>query len=230
MAKVEKESEAPKLEAVEEALTRTEQFIEKNQKVIIIAIAAVILVVGGYLAYKKFIVEENEKTAHAQMFTAERYFEADSFKLALNGDGNADGFLTIIEDYGGTKSANLAKYYAGLCYYKSGDYEAALNYLEDFSAKDKMLSSISQGVIGDVYSDKDDYEKALKYYLKAADKNPNDFTSPLYLMKAARVYEFQKKYDKALELYERIQKEYPRSNEGANIQKYIAKVKTITGK
>jgi hypothetical protein len=51
------------------------------------------------------------------MMLAQQQFEKDSFQLALtNPGGGYSGFLDIIDSYSGTKTANLAKYYAGICY------------------------------------------------------------------------------------------------------------------
>ena len=78
------------LKDIESALTKTEQFIEDNQKIITYVIGAIVVVVVGYLGLNKFIVQPKETDAQSQMFMAENYFEKDSFNLALNGDGNQD--------------------------------------------------------------------------------------------------------------------------------------------
>jgi tetratricopeptide (TPR) repeat protein len=208
--------------AVEEAFGKTEQFIENNQKVIMIVIAAIIIIVLGFFGFRKFYLAPKEKDAQSQMFMAEKYFEQDSLNKALNGDGQYLGFLAIIDEYGITKSANLAHYYAGICYLKLGQFEAALEQLEDFDGTDQVVGPMAAGAMGDAYMELKQTQKAVDQYLAAADLKKNDFTSPLFLMKAAWAYEELGNLDKALSMYKRIKEEFPRSQEGREIDKYIS--------
>ena len=75
-------------EQLEDALTNGEQFIEKNQKMIVNIVIALIIIIGAYFGYNKFISEPKATEAANQIFGAQNYFERDSFNLALNGDGN----------------------------------------------------------------------------------------------------------------------------------------------
>jgi tetratricopeptide (TPR) repeat protein len=208
-------------QSVENALSRTEQYIEENQKSLTIIILAIVVVVGGYLGYKKFYLEPTNKEAQAAMYMAEQYFETDSFKLALNGDGANYGFLDIIDEYGITGAANLAHYYAGISQLRTGQYEEAIENLEKFDAEDILVASIALGAVGDCYAELKNNEKAVSFYLKAGARKKNTFTSPLYLKKAGLVYEEMKEYDKALKTYQTIKKDYPDSQEGKLIDKYI---------
>jgi len=212
-------------EEIESALSRTENFIENNQKILTIIVAAIVIIVGGYFAFQKLYIKPLEAEAQSQMFPAEIYFEKDSFKLALNGDGKNLGFLSIIEDYGMTKTANLASYYSGICYLNMGQFQNAIDNLKDFDSDDKMLTPVAIGAIGDAYIELGQKEEGISYYLKAADNTPNTFTTPIYLMKAGNAYENIGKYDKALEIYQRLEKEYPASNEGRKVEKYIERSK-----
>jgi len=218
------------LEVVEHALSNTEHFIEQNQKSITIGIIVIIAVVGIFLGYKRFIVAPKEKEAESQMFAAEQYFEKDSFNLALNGDGNYLGFLDIMDQYGSTKSAKLAHYYSGISYLKLGKFQEAIDQLKKFNLKDEMVNPISKGAIGDAYCELGQTSEAVDYYIKAARMNPNAFVTPIYLMKAAELLEANKEYAKAITFYKEIQKEYPESNEGRKIEKYIARAEDKQGK
>lgn len=218
------------IEEVENALSRTELFIEENQKSLIIIISAIIILVGGYLGYKKFIVAPKEKEALSQMFVAEQYFEKDNYKEALNGDGNYLGFKDIIDEYGITKAAKLAQYYSGICCLHLGQYQEAIDHLKKFETKDKMLGPIAIGAMGDAYAELGNLDKAVQFYQKAASKNENDFTAPIYLMKAGQVFEEMGKYDKALEMYQKIDYRYPKTMEGRQVEKYITRAKLKSGK
>lgn len=227
MAKEKETSGDKNIIAIEGALSKTEHFIEKNQKAIMIVVGAIIIVVLGYFGFKKFYLAPKETAAQSAMFWAERYFEKDSLRLALDGDGTNAGFLEIADNYGMTKSANLAHYYAGIIYLRQGKYEEAIEQLKSFDGDDEIISGMALGGIGDSYMELGDNDMALKYYLKAANKNDNKLTTPLFLMKAGWTYEIMNNYSEALKLYERIRTDYYKSSESRDIDKYIARAKGL---
>ncbi|MGE5382203.1 MAG: tetratricopeptide repeat protein [Omnitrophica WOR_2 bacterium] len=214
-----------KIIAVEEALSKSELFIEKNQKLLMIILGVIAALVLGYFGFQRFILLPREKEAQSQMFMAEKYFEQDSLRLALNGDGQYPGFLQIIEDYGMTKSAKLAHYYTGIIYLNQGKFQDAIDHLEKFKNKDVMLAPMAKGAIGDAYMELNKKDEAAEQYLLAADTYKNDFTTPVFLQKAAWAFEDAGKKDKALEIYNRIKTEYPRSAEARDVDKYITRLK-----
>ena len=213
------------LQELESALTKTERFIEDNQNMITYIVGGIILVVILFLGFSKFYLQPKEDEALSQMFMAENYFEKDSFNLAINGDGNYLGFLDIIDDYGITKSANRAKYYAGISYLHLGQYEDALDYLQDFKTDDLLLAPIVEGAQGDALLELGETDDALKQYKKAILASDNELTTPVYMMKAASLLETMDELEDALALYEEIKEKYPTSTEGTNIDKFIARVK-----
>jgi tetratricopeptide (TPR) repeat protein len=226
MAKNKKDENPQTISSVEETLTRTEQYLEENYKILLIGLGVIIILVGiGWLG-KLYLNKRNDE-AQSQMYQAERYLEADSLKLALNGDGNYLGFLEIAKDYKFTNSGNLARYSAGICYLHLGNYQEAISYLNKYSKKDKVIGSLAIGATGDAYVELGDLNKGLSKYLEAADFAGNSFNTPLFLMKAGEIYELNGKYSDALKLYERIESEYPESTEGTTIDKYIARVKLL---
>lgn len=213
--------------AVEEALGRTEQFIEKNQNILMYAIIGIIVVVLGYFGYQRLYISPMESNAQEEIFMAQKYFEMDSLYRALNGDGNALGFLDIIDDYGATKSGNLARYYAGICYLKMGNFEEAIDYLEDYDPVDQVVGPMALGALGDAWLELNEPDKAVGYYMDAANENNNDFTTPMFLYKAGMTYEILGEYDDALQAYDRIYREYYRSAEGRTIERNIAEMKRL---
>jgi len=216
-----------KIHAVEEALSKSEKFIEKNQKILTIVIGSAVVIVLGVFAFQKLYIAPREKAAQGQMFMAQKYFEQDSLAKALNGDANYPGFLDIIDEYSMTNAANLANYYTGIIYLKQGKFEDAITYLGKFDSDDEFVGPMATGGIGDAYMELGQKEKAVEYYVKAANQQVNDVTTPVFLMRAAFVYEDLGKFDKALEFYEKIQKEHSKSTEARDIEKYMeaAKVK-----
>jgi tetratricopeptide (TPR) repeat protein len=214
-----------KIHAVEEALSKSEKFIEKNQKILTIIIGSAVVIVLGIFAFQKLYIAPREKAAQGQLFMAQKYFEQDSLNKALNGDGQELGFLDIIDEYSMTKASNLAKYYTGIIYLKQGKFDDAITYLKKFDSDDEFVGPMAAGGIGDAYLELGQKDKALEYYQKASSMQDNDLTTPLYLMRAAFVYEDLGKFDKAVELYEKIQKEHVKSTEARDIEKYIEQAK-----
>jgi len=226
MAKKKTGSSPQALENVEHTLTKREQYLEDNYKTLLTALVIVASIVG-IIWLGTIYLKKRSSEAQSQMFQAERYFEQDSAALALNGDGNYLGFLDIAKSYKMTKAANLAKYYSGICYLKLGEYENAIEMLNGFSKKDKVLGATATGAIGDAWVELGDKLKGAKYYTEAADLGANAFLTPIFLMKAGQVYESEKDYVKALEMYNRILDEYPTSTEGTTIEKHIARVNLL---
>jgi tetratricopeptide (TPR) repeat protein len=226
MTKNKKDVNPQTISSVEETLTRTEQFLEENYKSLLIGLGVIVVLVGiGWLG-KLYLGKRNDE-AQSQMYQAEKYLEMDSLKLALNGDGNYLGFLDIIKDYKFTNSGNLAKYSAGICYLHLGNYQEAIDYLNKYSKKDKVIGSLAIGATGDAFVELGNIDKGISKYLEAADFAENSFNTPLFLKKAGELYELNGKYSEALKVYERIESVYPESTEGTTIEKYIARVKLL---
>ncbi|MTE27686.1 tetratricopeptide repeat protein [Winogradskyella ouciana] len=217
---------------LDEGASKTEEWFVKNQNYIIGVIAAIALVVLGYLGYDKFIAEPQQKEAMNDMYQAKKYFEeatngvaSDSlYTMALNGGEGKYGMLDIIDQYGGTPAANLANYYAGMAYLNLKDYQNAVTYLGNFSSDDKMLGPIAKGGIGDAFVQLEQLPEALEYYEKAFKANINEFTTPMYLLKAARVAIDLGENSKALDYLNRIKSEFSSSTEATQVDVLIGKV------
>ena len=209
---------------IEETLTRTEQFIEEDQKSLMTIVGAIVGIVALFSVYQNFYIAPMEEEAQAEMYMAELYFQKDSFNLALNGDGQYLGFLDVADDYSSTNVGQLANYYAGLCYLNTADFDNAIEYLGDFSSDDIVLSSLALGCMGDAYMELGDVDEALDAYVSAVSNSSNDFTAPRYMMKQALIHDANGDSDKALNLYKSIKNHYKTSREANGIEKYIAKL------
>lgn len=231
MANKENKHAGKELENVGEFVSKSEQFIEKNQKSIIYAIIALIVVVAAVFGYRHVYQMPREKKAQAALFKGELFFAKDSFALALNGNG-ADyiGFEKVIDQYGNTKAGNLAKAYAGICYYRLGDAQKALDVLKSFSPKDQMISPAVTGLIGDCYVSLGKVKEGIDYFKKAAKEADNKVISPEYLKKAGRAYESLGQYQNAVEMYTEIKNKYASSLDAADIDKYIVRATALAEK
>jgi tetratricopeptide (TPR) repeat protein len=209
---------------VTQTLSGAEKFFEENRKSITVIFVALFVIVGGYFAYLYLYQQPREAEAQQEIFWAQQYFEQDSLNLALRGDGEHYGFLDIADEYSGTKAGNLANYYAGVCYLNQGDYEKAIALLDEFDSNDPILSVIAEGAIGDAFLELEQPKEALEYYKRAVSGESNNFIVPFYLMKAGMLAESNGDHKAALNFYQRIQHDFPDSQEATNIEKYIARV------
>nr|WP_315145550.1 tetratricopeptide repeat protein [uncultured Flavobacterium sp.] len=209
--------------------SKTEDFVAKNQKIIIGVVAAIALVTVGYLAYQKFVAAPKEEEAANEMFLAQQNFQkatdgvaSDSlYKLSLNGSEGKFGFVKIADEYSGTDAGNLANYYAGIAYLNTKKYAEAIEYLGKFKSEDLILSAMAKGAIGDAYSQKNQPKEALEYYVKAAESNKNDFTTPRFLLKAGKTALAMGNKEEALKYFTDIKENYDASPEAATIDVLI---------
>ena len=209
------------------SINKTEQFIEDNKKSLSLGVGAIVLVVALFFGYTKLYLEPLEQEASLEIWKAQQYFQIDSLDKALYGDGNFLGLEDVRDQYGATKAGALADYYIGLIYLKQGDYDAAIENLSSFSSGDMIVSSIAQGAIGDAQTELGDVDAAASAYMKAANLNKNEFSTPIYLMKAGKAFESIGNYDKAKDAYKTIMDDYPESSEGRSVEKYYYKAKTL---
>lgn len=239
MAKKKKFEEAEETFAqIEGTIGKTEQFVENNKKNLGYGVLALMAVIVLVIAYFNLVKEPAEQEAYNTIFHAEQYFAKDSFDLALNGDGINPGFVSIIDDFGSTKSGNLAHYYAGICYLqlannsenKNEYLENAIDELKSFSSDDLNIKPMAIGAIGDAYMELGDNDKAVSNYMKAANHNDNQFTSPLFLKKAGLTYSLLGEHQKALDAYNIIKTKYYKSTEGRDIKKYIGREEALLNK
>lgn len=212
------------LDKVNAALSSSEQFIQQYQKPILLGLLAIVIIVSAIIGVRHFYVLPRENKAQAEMYKGVFYFEKDSFQLALQGNG-ADfiGFKAIADEYSSTKAGNLAAAYSGLSLYNLGKYDEAITYLKNFDADEEFISPAIIGTIGDCYVNMDKYEEGVGYFERAAKKADNDMLSPIYLKKAATVYEKLGNKKKALEMYQKIKDSYPKSMSNQDIEKYIVR-------
>lgn len=195
---------------------------EKNKKVVMAVSIAVIVLAGGWFLYNKLILKPKEERAAETMFKAEEYFRNDSLSVALNGDGQNKGFLYVIKNFDGTKAANLAHFYSGIIYLKTGDFNKAVKQLEDFETDSKQVQMIAYGRLADALSELGKKDEAVQYYKKAGQQfEPDEFNSSEFLFRAGYLLESMGKNNDAVEVYKQIKKKFPKTEKGFSVDKYI---------
>ena len=210
-------------------IKRISDFYNEKQKVINIVLVAIIVVVALLIGYFSYYKPAQQDKAELAIYKAEQYFAIDSLNLALNGDNMYDGILTVIDNYGSTKTGNRAKYIAGICYLRLGEYDEAIKYLKKFKSKDRLVSIQALGSIGDAYWELNDLDNANKYYKKAISKEGHELVTPVYMFRLGMLSEMQGNWKEAATYYEKLQQEYPQSYEAMDIDKRIEYAKAKAG-
>ena len=221
-------------ESLDQGASRTEEWVEKNQKPILYTIVGILAVVLGFLGYTKFVAEPNELEAAQELAYAQENFNTalessneslkDSlYMVALDGNNGKYGLLDIAENYGSTKAGNLANYYAGMSYLEIKKYTEAISHLQDFDSDDMILAPLAKGAMGDAFMQLDQASEALNYYEQAAKMNANQFTTPRFLFKAGVAAIDLGQNDTALTHLNALKDQYPDSEYAAQADLYIGK-------
>ncbi len=201
-------------------------FVKNNKQKLVGLLVVIVVVLAAFFGYTELYQKPREAKAADAIFTAEKYFAQDSSNLVLNGDGTNKGVLFVIKEFSGTKAANLAKYYAGISYFRTGDFNKSIEYLKDFSTDAKQVQAIAYGTTGDAYSELKKNEEAIESYKKAGTYFPEDEgISSEYLFRAASLLETTGKTDDAIAIYKDIKAKYPKSEKGFTADKYIYRLK-----
>ena len=209
-----------------EVIATTGAWVETNKKNIISIVAAVVVIVGGYLGYTYGYQQPREEKAQTLCTDGLQYVQSSDFETALNGEGTFPGYIKIAEEYSGTDGANLANLYAGVCYAQQNKYQEALPYLESYKlGKDQSVSAMALFALAQCYAATNNLDKAVATFMDAAEQADNAALSPMCLVEAGKLLESQDKKAEALKLYEQIKNNYPTSTlvvgSPAEIEKYI---------
>jgi len=212
----------------DDVVIKAKGFFTQYQKPLLTILIVLIVLVGGWFGYQNFIVAPKQEEAENTMWKAEQYFREDSLQLALNGDKFNRGFTYVINNYGSTKAGNLAKYYAGVCYLRLGNFNKAVDNLKAFSTSAKQIQMMAYGALADAYSELNKNDEAVDNYKKAANEFTDDATmSSEYLFRAALKLEVLGKNTEALELYKQLKEKYPTTERGFSADKYIYRLSII---
>ena len=222
-----KEVVTPQDEMLASAQTQGENFFEKNSKMVVVAIVVIFALAAAIFGYKKVIVEPRMTKAQEMLFEAQYQFESQNadFALALNGNENTPGFAQVVEQYGNTPAGNLARMYAAACSLRLGEFDQAQTYINSFmnvkGVPGEIINAMAAGIKGDIAVEKGDTAGAAKLFEQAAKVSENDFTTPMYLRKAALAYKAMGDEAKAEELMKVINEQYPASYDAREAIKLV---------
>ena len=228
---VQESTTAEVFETLDTTASKTEEWVVKYQNIILTLIGIVAVGVLAYLGYQNYVIEPKTKEAISELNQAQFYFElavnsedSDSlYKRALNGGEGKYGFLDIIENYKGTKAANLSYYSAGMAYFNLNDFEKSIDYLGNFSSDDEILNALALGAIGDSFAELNQLNDALDSYISAYNSSDNSFSAPKFLLKAGNIASLLGNKSEALKFYTKIKEDYSKSPESNLIDIQIGK-------
>lgn len=219
-------------EVSENFVSKTIAFFNKYQNIIFGIVIGIVVVIMAIILFNRFYLQKKNGEASAQMtYPISMLMAGDSasLNLALEGNDENDGFLSIANGYKLTKTSNTAKYYAGLCYLKLGQKDEAMDFLKQFKKRDDVMWYGCQNLIGDLYDDQGDEATAIKYYQKAA-KGKDPYFAPIALFKLAQMYERQDKWEDAVSTYKQIEDNFNAEYVKMSIAQYAERAKSKTSK
>lgn len=183
-------------------------------------IGGLIAAVVVYFSYRQFIWGPANEKSNDGWWVALNYITKDSTDQAIR------VLEPFVKSNDGKTGGEIAQYLLATQYMEKGKFSAALDMLDGVNLKDTYVSTMSIGLQGDCYSQLKKYNDALSSYTQAADKEDNEFTTPMYLFKAGLVCEQLNKKAEAAVHYQRIKDDYPNYASTKTIDRYIARCAT----
>lgn len=196
---------------------------KKNKRLRIIAFSVggvLLLVLGYFIWYQMFFLPANEKSKDSY-WEGLNYAKKDSTEVAV------EEFRAAVRKYDGKVGGEVAQFLYARQLMDQGEFKKAFNELEEVDLEDSYVSVLCVGLRADCQSEMGKYSEASKMYLEAANMMDNDFTSPMYLQKAAGCAEELNDFKKAKKYYKRIIDDYPQYATSKEIERLYARVKSI---
>jgi tetratricopeptide (TPR) repeat protein len=188
-------------------------------------------VVGGLLAlgllyflYRQFIWMPSNEKSNDSWWSGMNFIAKDSTNQAIK------VLEPVVKKHDGKSGGEISQFLLARQYMEKGQFQKAIKNLEGVDVNDTYIHIYSIGLQGDCYSELKKFDKAEEMYLKAADLEENEFTTPMYLFKAGLCAEKIKNYESATSYYQRIQDDYISFASQKTIEKHIARTSTIKKK
>lgn len=144
-----------------------------------------------------------------KLVTIEQVFYSGDYKEAIR---RLEKYCT---EYEGTTGGGIGTYYLATSYYNTDQFDFAKNnfeiYVNDY-ADNELYTVVSMAGIASCLEGLNDYEGAIEQWGKVANKYPDFYLTPEYLLNQARCYRLINQPEKAKSVYEKIAKDYPESS------------------
>lgn len=202
---------------------QTRAWIDQNKRLAayIVGVPIAIAVIIFFWVQKR---SEWNLEATAKLAKVISYYDQGKYQEAVNGvpQEGIQGLEAIVQEHGGVPSGQLAKFYLANSYFALGNYEKALSTYDDVSVSDKIITSAALAGVAACYEVKGNHREAASYYEKAASKGVTDLQAPMNLQRAAVNYAAAGEKGKAVDILQKIKKEFPSSVAAHDVDKYIA--------
>lgn len=233
MAKKKNQPTRTKLEEFNDSLSGIEQKFEKHAKLIYWIVGSIIAIAALILAYYYLGHKPSVEKAKTELVAADQLLLKGGQATTQDSVNALQIYEKVAKKYGNSflfknKYGNRAKLMAGGMLYSQGKYKEALKYVEDYSPKGEILGPSSQSLLGDLYVNLKQYDKAVKAFDNAIDlAKDNKGAVPYFMIKKANVLHFLKKYDDEIKIYEEIEAKY---DGPGSMSMQIERAKAMSGK
>ncbi len=182
---------------------RAQDFLQRHSRNILYAVGAVAAIVLIVFIFQSKQAEK-ERNAIVELTKAKiRYFETDY-------DAAIPILTNLVEQYGGTDSAQEGTFYLANAHFQVGNYVEAEKYFTRFLENDgdDILSASAMTGIAACLEEQQNYEKAAELYKESADKYAENFMAPQNLYDSARCYALSGKIDEARQTLSKLLEKY----------------------
>ncbi|MBM4166604.1 MAG: tetratricopeptide repeat protein [Ignavibacteria bacterium] len=192
------------------------------QKNVTTAVIAVLTIVGA-LWYYSYHVRSNNERASAELGKVYSLYDNGQFKEAIEGnpDNKIPGLKSLVENYDGTDAGEIAELYLANAYSMTNDYENALKHFERCNVSDARLKAAVLAGIASCKELQKNYREAAEHYRKAAALSGVSVATPEYIFYAANNFALCGEKETARELYKRLKKEFPQSQQARDIDRFL---------
>ncbi len=205
-----------------ETFSKAQSFYDTNKSAIIGAAIALIVIIGGSVGYYYYSTAQEEKAQQLMGIATQAYLQGN-YEEALTGS-EADftvGFEQIINNYSITNAANLAHYYAAVSEFKLGNPETALTYIQGYDVPEGIMGVGPLSFHGVILTDLGNHAEAAEMYVKAAEWDQNDSTTPYNYLEAAKAFYDAGNQTQAETYAQRIVDEYASSSQITDAQRLL---------
>ena len=202
-------------------VSKAEKIVEDNYKNIIIGALAIVALAAVFIFFNHS-GKKGEQKAEAAAIGAQNFFAEQNWQAAIDGEGETLGFAEIADKYGKTNIGNLANYYTGVSYMKTGEYQKAIDALKQYKATDDPnINGLAIMNLADAQMELGQKEDALKNYDKAANINSELFQADFLLRYGMALVKANENAD-AKTIFEKITKQYPGTMQSNTAEQYLA--------